>query len=313
MQNDIKKVLAYSTVSQIGIMFAALGVGSIPAAVFHLATHAFFKELLFLATGSVIHATHRQDMRDMGGVRKKLPLTWITFLVGLLTLSGLPPLAGFFSKDEIVLSFVHAHMEWGAVAIFALSALTAFYSARLYFGVFEGPLSHKDCHESEASMTGPLLVLAAFSFGAGWLSPFLMRFMGYEGQWPSAGLVAISFAVVGLGFALAWWRYGRRSPQLARDAKDERQKNFFIVALENKLYFDAVYHQLLVRPFVSFSEKLSQFDHVGIDGIVNGAASLSTWAGSCVRKIQNGKLQSYQSLAVLAAVVFVVGINLVFF
>ncbi len=311
VQNDIKKVLAYSTISQIGLMFAALGVGSIVAAVFHLIAHAFFKALLFLGSGSIIHAVHSQDMRDMGGLRKKLPGTWLTFLIGLLALAGLPPLVGFFSKDEIVVAYLHAHMEWGAVVIFALTALTAFYSSRLYLNVFEGSLK-KNAHDSGPSMLVPLTFLAIVTVFAGWLGSWFMEFIGYHGQYPSIELVVISLVVAALGFSLGFLQF-RRQRAGAQNADDNLRKDGVIkTVLANKLYFDFVYEKIFVSVFSLIAQGAAVFDRVVIDGMVNGLASISTSTGDKLRKIQSGKLQSYQRLAVTSAIVLVIVVGVAF-
>jgi NADH-quinone oxidoreductase subunit L len=171
VQNDIKRVIAYSTCSQLGYMFVAMGVGAYGVGIFHLFTHAFFKALLFLGSGSVIHAVHSNDIRKMGGLRKKMPITGLTFLVGCIAIAGVPPLAGFFSKDEILLALKEAHQMPLYILASTVAFLTAFYMFRLYFLTFEGSEpAHGHPHESPATMTIPLVVLALLSISAGWTS-----------------------------------------------------------------------------------------------------------------------------------------------
>ncbi len=327
VQHDIKKVLAYSTISQLGYMFIALGAGSAVAAMFHLTTHAFFKSLLFLGAGVIIHAAHTQDMRDMGGLAKHLPVTTATFTIGALALAGVPPFAGFFSKDEILAVLIHEHhYVVFAVAVLA-SAITAFYMTRLWFRVFTGPEQTEHMHEGHKTMVVPMAVLAAITTVAGFASTTYASLMGHEGEWPSIPFIALSVGVAGVGIFTGWWFYGRRSVVVNTRVWKERF-GYAYSALSLKLYFDLTYDYLFVQGFMSLSEKLAVFDHRVIDGVVNGAArgwviasggswrfdqyvidgavnalaTVSRKAGTQLRRIQTGRLQSYQRL-VLAAVV----------
>ena len=214
VQNDIKKVLAYSTISQLAYMVAALGMGEAgyPAAVFHLFTHAFFKALLFLGAGSVIHAVHSNDMKDMGGLRKPMRVTYVTFMIGALALAGVPPLAGFFSKDEIILAAKDQHTYWLAIVLLAGAVLTAFYTTRMvlktFFGEYRGT---EHLHESPSVMTSPLVVLAGVTCFVGLLgfAPLGAPFMDwvYFGAAPEhAGVQPARGAAVG--------DRGRRRPRV---------------------------------------------------------------------------------------------------
>lgn len=305
VQTDVKKVLAYSTISQLGLMFAILGVAGVAAALFHLVTHAFFKSLLFLGSGSIIHAAGTQDMSEMGGLRKRLPFTWLTFSIGSLALAGMAPLSGFFSKDEIMATFLRSDIAWAAAAVAAVSVLTAFYMARLYFKVFEGE-PHGSCRsERDAAMLAPLAVLAVITVGLGWLSPMFSRLMGSHGSWPTPQLIVTSLAVVALGVGLGWWVYGKRhAPVDSRAGQGE--PGALRRALVNKLYFDAAYDVVFVKPFKAMARAIASFDRSGIDGVINGIASLARSAGGAARHLQTGRLQSYQRLTLSAIVVLVV-------
>ncbi|NTW29276.1 MAG: NADH-quinone oxidoreductase subunit L [Coriobacteriia bacterium] len=303
VQYDIKKVLAYSTISQLGLMFVALGVGSVPAALFHLVTHAFFKSLLFLGAGSIIHAVDSQDMREMGGLRKRLPVTWITFLVGSLALAGVAPLSGFFSKDEIIAALLGANVGWAVAGVLTASLLTAFYMTRLYFRVFEGS-AQGTCHsERDTAMLAPLALLATSTVIIGWFSPAFSRFIGHEGEWPTIALIATSTIIAALGIGTGWWAYGRRSGAIDT-ARVRRGLGPVYTALENKLYFDAFNDAAFVRPIAAASRGLAAFDRTGIDGVVNGLATLARATGQRLRELQTGRLQSYQRLIFSAVVIF---------
>ncbi|MGV8082194.1 MAG: NADH-quinone oxidoreductase subunit L [Coriobacteriia bacterium] len=303
VQYDIKKVLAYSTISQLGLMFVALGVAGVSAALFHLVTHAFFKALLFLGAGAIIHAVDSQDMRDMRGLRKRLPITWITFLTGSLALVGVAPLSGFFSKDGIIATLLHANRGWAVAGVFAASALTAFYMTRLYFRVFEGPPRRQPQAEKDGAMLVPLGLLATATLIIGWFGPAFSRFVGHEGEWPTAALIIASTAVAALGIGAGWWVYGRRGGA-ADTAAYRRKLGLLHTALTNKLYFDAAYDTLLVRPFRVIARGFAAFDRNGIDGAVNDLASSAREAGSTLRRLQSGRLQSYQRLVLSAVVLF---------
>ena len=328
VQHDVKKVLAYSTISQLGLMFMALGAASVGAALFHLVTHAFFKSLLFLGAGVIIHSAKTQDMREMGGLRKHMPVTWATFLVGSLALAGVPPMSGFFSKDEILAVMLHEHLYWAFGAVIVASLLTAFYMTRLYFRVFEGPEQDAHLHEGHVSMTAPMVALALVTCGIGFTTVKFAEFLGHEGEWPSLMFIAISAVVAGSGIGAGWWVYGRRTVVINTRVVKERLAVVYW-ALDQKLYFDTTLERGLIQPFMAFTNALAMFDARVIDGIVNGAsngwiavtklswrfdggvidgavngvATLSRRAGAGLRNLQSGRLQSYQRLVLSALVV----------
>lgn len=327
-QNDIKKVLAYSTVSQLGYMFMALGVGAWSAAIFHLMAHAFFKALLFLGAGSVIHAMGgEQDMRCMGGLARRVPVTWITFMAGALALSGIFPFAGFWSKDEILGKVFHeaVYIVWvvGLIAAF----ITAFYTFRMVFVTFWGKETRSDAttcahiHESPRSMTWPLILLAVASTLGGFLGlpgsyGVLQRFLlpvfepadailGLEEHGVGAldiGLMLISLVVALLGMGLAWLMYLRR-PELPVLAGQKLRPLYNVVY--NKFYVDEFYHATFVRLAVDgFTWVWHRFDEKVIDGAVHGTAWLWQHGGLLVRPLQTGRVQNY--LLLMFAGVFVI-------
>lgn len=291
VQTDIKRVLAYSTVSQLGYMFLACGVGAYVSGVFHLFTHAFFKGLLFLGSGSVIHAlSGEQDMRKMGGLYNKIPITYKTFLIGTIAIAGIPPLAGFWSKDEILVStFVGGHyLLWGVAVITAL--MTSFYMFRLLFMTFHGQsrVDHEvahHIHESPSTMTIPLMILAAFSLligivvgfppESGWIHHFLSPIIvkgGHEAHHPSLavglGLMALSTVIAVAGWALARHFY-IKEPQLP-NLLAERAHGLY-TALVNKYWVDEIYQAVIVRPLLWFANFLWTFDQWVLDGLVNAS------------------------------------------
>jgi NADH-quinone oxidoreductase subunit L len=295
-QNDIKRVLAYSTVSQLGYMFLAMGVGAYAAGVFHLMTHAFFKACLFLGSGSVIHAMGgEQDMRKMGGLWSKLPSTSKTFLVSTLAIAGFPPLAGFFSKDEILLQTFLARQGLWIVGI-TVAGMTSFYMFRQFFMTFTGECradhhTREHLHESPSSMTGPLWILATGAAFAGllwtpwgkgfehWLAP-VMAAHGHDvhhAAHPSAaaefGLMAVSVAVASAGFLLAWAMYYRRAirPELFSNALGGLPYRLVL----NKWYVDEIYEFVFVGGLLVLCRFAAWFDGAVIDGIVNGAAAVT--------------------------------------
>ncbi len=284
-QNDIKRVLAYSTISQLGYMMTALGVGGFVAGVFHLITHAFFKALLFLGSGSVIHAVGTNDMMEMGGLRKSMPLTFWTFLAGMLALSGIPPFAGFWSKDEILShAFDHSLVIWlvGTAAAF----LTAFYMARQVFLVFFGEPRNTEihAHESPPAMTGPLVVLALGATLLGLLGvpadmPLLGPFLGnnpfhhfvgeaFEATPFNPQVMGISISVALAGLALGWLLYGR-NPLWAGEPDPLERLGPLWVTLKNKYWIDEIYNATVIRGVILLGDLLFAFDHRVIDGLVN--------------------------------------------
>ena len=317
LQTDIKKVLAYSTVSQLGFMFLALGAGGFSAGIFHLMTHAFFKALLFLGAGSVIHAlAGEQDMRRMGGLFKQIPLTGAAFCIGALAISGVPPLAGFFSKDEIL---IHAWQRWPALyALGVLTAmLTAFYIFRAVFLTFFGPSrlsaeAERHLHESPAIMAVPLAVLAALSVAGGWGASIFEHwlepvFAGAARELSISGagaLEAISVAAGLTGIGLAYWIYLAR-PALSATLASRAGGLYSLV--RNSYHLDAIYGAVLVRPIVAISTEFlwKVMDAGLIDGAVNLVGRQSISAGEAFRRMQSGNLRSYAGWVVLGAVLVV--------
>ncbi|WP_400194148.1 NADH-quinone oxidoreductase subunit L [Hymenobacter sp. B81] len=328
-QNDIKKVLAYSTVSQLGYMFLALGVMGYSSSLFHVLTHAFFKALMFLGAGSVIHAmSNEQDIRRMGGLRKALPITFLTFLIGCIAISGIPPFAGFFSKDEILAhAYEHNKALW---AIGLLTAfLTAFYMFRLlfltFFGEFRGTEEQKHhLHESPASMTLPLVVLAVLSaiggflnaplvLGRGYLADFLAPLFTYSRQLnPTAFnhqidhsteymLIGLSVAAGVLGIVLAYVLYvAKRS----RPAEETAPRGFFENLVYHKYYVDELYDALFVKPSMFLSRGLHDVvEKRVVDGAVNGVGRGVMGGSQLLRFLQTGKVETYLLLMVLGIVV----------
>jgi NADH-quinone oxidoreductase subunit L len=333
-QNDIKKVLAYSTVSQLGYMFLALGVMGYTSSFFHVLTHAFFKALLFLGAGSVIHAmSNEQDMRRMGGLRKALPITFLTMLIGCLAISGIPPFAGFFSKDEI-LSHVYEHSKvmW-AIGVFT-SFLTAFYMFRLlfltFFGEFRGTEEQRHhLHESPASMTLPLIVLAVLSavggfmgapmfVGKHFLADYLAPIFTYSRQILPAAfttepehstelmLMGISVLVAVIGIVLAYVQYVARAQ---RPAEDDAQRSAPENLVYHKYYIDELYDTLIVKPVMAFSTGLYKFVENGIiDPIANGVGRVTLAGGQLLRNVQTGSVETYLILMVIG-IVLILGLN----
>ena len=334
VQYDIKKVLAYSTISQLGYMFIALGAGSQLAGLYHLVTHAFFKSLLFLGAGAIIHACHTQDMREMGALRKSMPITTIVFTVGTLALAGIFPLSGFWSKDEILTVLAHEH-HYVAFGLALLAALiTAFYCARLWFRVFAGESHNHHAHEADAKMLAPMVLLAAITLVIGFATPMFATFLGHEGEWPAIAMAASSSAVAVAGLLAGWWAFGLGKLDTA---KVKAQFAWAYALVANKFYFDAVYEAVFVRGFVKIATLLWRFDGSVVDAVVNGAARLwrqtseYAWAfdgsvidgavngaasavksgGARARRLQTGQVQAYQRFVLGAAIALVLLLVLV--
>ena len=326
-QTDIKRVLAYSTLSQLGYMFAALGVGAFTAAIFHLMTHGFFKGLLFLGSGSVIHAVHgEQDMRNMGGLSKKIPITYVTMLVGAIAISGIPPLAGFFSKDEILGEAFKFGFWWvWAVGLF-VALLTAFYMFRLtgltFWGDFRGPRElWNRIHESPPVMTVPLILLAIPSVFLGivlglplgnsllrqWLEPVFHEaeellalpheeyaLFGIDGV-----LILASVTVATIGLVLAWRFFGVEVGPLRLSGRPEAVRamtarlSFLYRASLNKWWFDELNHLLFIVIGGRLAAFTWWFDRVVVDGTVNAVGGLTVGAGRGLRQVQTGRVQNY--------------------
>ncbi|MBO9200464.1 NADH-quinone oxidoreductase subunit L [Niastella sp. MAH-29] len=319
-QNDIKKVLAYSTVSQLGYMFLGLGVGAYTGAVFHVMTHAFFKALLFLGAGSVIHAMHHeQDIRKMGGLSKKLPITHATFLIGCIAIAGIPPFSGFFSKDEI-LAFAYAKDPLYYYLGVAGAAMTAFYMFRLYAttfrGTFRGTEEQKHhLHESPAAMTIPLVVLAILAAVGGFigipesimpdahkLEHFLEPIFAKSNEIQMAALpehhTEINLMVISVALALgmiifAWFRYSKK-PELNEPAG-------FGKVLADKWYIDELYNFVVVKPLNGLARFMNSFfEKKVVDGMVNGVGRLVNYTSRQVRLLQSGLVGNYVLLMVLS-------------
>ena len=328
-QTDIKRVLAYSTLSQLGYMFAALGVGAFTAAIFHLMTHGFFKGLLFLGSGSVIHAVHEeQDMRRMGGLSKKIRITYITMLIGSIAIAGIPPLAGFFSKDEILGEAFKLGFPWiWAIGLF-VALLTAFYMFRLmgltFWGAFRGPKELWDrIHESPSVMTAPLILLAIPSallglvlglpLGANlisqWLEPVFQpavellhhteaeyQLFGIDGA-----LIGASVAVAAVGVVIAWRLFGTdiaglhlpARPEAVREISARPGLSFLYRASLNKWWFDELNHLLFIVIGGRLAYATWWFDREVVDGTVNGIGSAAVSAGRNIRRVQTGRVQNY--------------------
>jgi NADH-quinone oxidoreductase subunit L len=325
VQTDIKRVLAYSTVSQLGYMFLGCGVGAFGAGIFHLMTHAFFKALLFLAAGSVIHAMGgEQDMRHMGGLSKKIKVTYWTMLIATLAIAGFPPLAGFFSKDSILLS---AYQFDGGKPLYVIGLLTAlltsFYMFRLIFLTFHGKQRydehHVHVHESPWSMLGPLAVLAVLSVIGGWMAAppffggedhfaaFLAPIFGgaHEAGGAEAHQLEIILAVVAvvaalIGLLTAFWLYLRQPGKPAEIAKSLKP---IYSTLYNKYYVDEAYGAAIVKPLLALSTSVlwKVIDVEMIDGTVNGVAHGATATGDITRRTQSGNTRSYAVWVVVGA------------
>jgi NADH-quinone oxidoreductase subunit L len=326
-QTDIKRVLAYSTLSQLGYMFAALGVGAFTAAIFHLMTHGFFKGLLFLGSGSVIHAVHEeQDMRRMGGLAKKIPITYATMLVGSLAISGIPPLAGFFSKDEILGEAFKLGFPWVWAIGLVVAVLTAFYMFRLMGLTFWGksrvdPHVEPNIHESPPVMTWPLILLAIPSallglllglpLGAsvlhGWLQGVFhepvellhhaeaeYQLFGIDGA-----LIGASVAVAAIGIAVAWRLFGAEIGSIRLPQRPETVRSvtarvpFLYRASLNKWWFDELNHLLFIVIGGRVANALWWFDRRVVDGTVNDLATSTVGVGRNLRRVQTGRVQNY--------------------
>lgn len=310
-QIDIKRVLAFSTLSQIGYMMMSLGVSGYGgeegvgymASMFHLFTHAMFKALLFLGAGSVIHAVHSNNMTDMGGLRKFMPITRITFLIACLTIAGMPFLSGFYSKDEILAAAFDHNMPLFVIGFF-VAGLTAFYMFRLYFNIFWGEDReyHHTPHESPLIMTIPLMILAFASISSGYL-PF-GKFITADKLPLSLHInpyIAGSSVFIGLvGIALAWVLYKHKSDLPDRLAA--RAGRFYTAAL-NKFYFDELY--LFVTKKILFnlvSRPIAWFDRNVIDASMDGLAWITNYASDRIKGIQSGQLQMYAASFIAGAI-----------
>lgn len=317
-QTDIKKVLAYSTISQLGFMMLGLGSRSYEAGVFHLLSHGFFKALLFLGAGSIIHAVHSNEMADMGGILKAMPITAITFILGTLALAGIPPLSGFFSKDEILVAAYHNLPIAFYLAIIAVF-LTAFYMFRLCFKVFPGDVKGHP-HESPYVMTIPLIILSVMAVGYGFFNPFAHG----EAEPMNFVVLGLSLGAALFGILCAWVVYGLKAVNL-----DWVKNTFVYKFIAAKFYMDEFYIYVIGVPVTFISNMLSIFDGKFIDAIVNFAGVFALWIsqvnklfdvyivdglvnlsgitmaffGNLFKKVQTGLVQNYLLFVVLGIVV----------
>ena len=304
VQNDIKRILAYSTLSQLGYMVMALGLGGETAGMFHLTTHAFFKALLFLGAGSVIHSLHTQDIWEMGGITKKMPVTTATFLIGTLALAGIFPLAGFWSKDEILSLAYEKNFSLYIVGTL-VALLTAFYMGRLIFVAFFGKerKAHHHAHESPASMTAPLILLAIFSVIGGFIGIPQFVHRGLEAEAPFNFLVAAISTIAALGgIGLAYAFYGAEilsAEEWAGRLKPVR------ALLIHKFYIDDFYDRFLVQTVQQSIAALSNlFERYVIIGFaVNGVAWVTERTGNILRRVQTGMIHSYVLFLMLGVTV----------
>jgi len=327
-QNDIKKVLAYSTVSQLGYMFIALGLGAYSTAVFHVTTHAFFKALLFLGAGSVIHAMGgEQDIRKMGGLRKKMPLTYLTFLAATLAISGIPPFSGFFSKDLILSKAFEQNM---IVYVLALGGalITCFYMFRLLYLVFFGEqrLAGAHPHESPRVMTIPLVMLSVLSVFGGFLD--IPSLFGGDSNFTAflqsavfskiseemtlsteIGLVLIPLILLGL---VIWFAYHTFVKKGLVPAGDEKPMSYFGRVVYNKFYIDEIYATLFEKPFGYLSDFFfHKIENTVLDPIVDGVGTATSRLGTLARRLQPGNMSFYLFAMVAGILVFIVFILII--
>ena len=321
-QNDIKKVLAYSTVSQLGYMFIALGLGAYSTAVFHVTTHAFFKALLFLGAGSIIHAMDgEQDIRKMGGLRKKMPITYITFLLATLAISGIPPFSGFFSKDLILNKAFESNLIVYALALLG-ALITCFYMFRLLYLVFFGQqrLAGANPHESPKVMTIPLMILAVLSIFGGFINiPALFggdsNFLTYLqtaifsksmeelSSTTEIGLMVGALILLSLVILFAYNSYVRKAKI---PSGDEPSRSFIGNIVYHKFYFDEVYAFVFEKPFGFLSDFFfNKIENKVIDPIVDGVGTISLKLGNITRTLQQGNISFYLFAMVLGILLFI--------
>jgi NADH-quinone oxidoreductase subunit L len=321
-QTDIKKVLAYSTVSQLGYMFLGLGVGAYTGSFFHVITHAFFKALLFLGAGSVIHAMHHeQDMRHMGGLSKKLKITFATMMIGTIAIAGLPPFSGFFSKDEIL---AHAYQEnkvlWAIGLITAF--LTAFYMFRMMFLTFFGKYrgthhAEEKVHESPSNMTIPLIVLAVLAAVGGLINvPHVFGGNEWLAHWLTGagvaqheltldhttefGLMGVSVLAAVIALLYAYTRYVKNAHV---PVSDEGKRSIFAKISYHKFYLDEIYDVIITKPLDAFSKFFYRIiDKKLIDGLVNGFGWTANEGSKGLRLLQSGNVGFYIFMMVFGIV-----------
>ncbi|PFN07097.1 MULTISPECIES: NADH-quinone oxidoreductase subunit L [Bacillus cereus group] len=314
VQTDIKRVLAYSTVSQLGYMMLALGSAGYVAGVFHLTTHAFFKALLFLAAGSVIHAVHTQNINEMGGLQRKMKVTGTLFLIGTLAISGVPLFSGFFSKDEILAAtWMHGNYVLFVLAVLA-AFLTAFYMFRLYFLVFTGEAKKEDVHESPRVMTFPMIVLGILVVVAGYVNtPWFGTFLGdwltkdisfqVEQNHGPMWIMIVATLVSCAGIFLAYLIYGKRS--ISRDWAGGRE-NVLYSLLKEKYYVDEIYNVTVLPLVKGIAHVLRLCEVYIIEGIAQLIASIVRGASTAGSKLQNGNVQVYGTAVAVSLAALVV-------
>jgi NADH-quinone oxidoreductase subunit L len=315
VQHDIKRVLAYSTVSQLGYMFLGCGVAAYSAAIFHLMTHAFFKALLFLGAGSVIHGLGgEQDMRKMGGLRKHVPVTFWTMTIAVLAISGFPPLAAFFSKDAILyaafLQGTNGKILWFVGLVTAL--LTSFYMFRLWYLTFTGESRNHDVHPHESPwvMLGPLIILAFLSVVGGWIgigrfSAYLAPAVGPHEEVAGSSQLEIALTVLAVAVALLGWfvadRLYRRQPDRAAQLSAAFPSGYKL--LSNKYYVDEIYDFVFVKPLRAFSRFVLEWvvDVAILGGLAWLLGGFATLGGAILQRWQSGNLRSYAAWLALGA------------
>ncbi|MGA3057044.1 MAG: NADH-quinone oxidoreductase subunit L [Candidatus Limnocylindrales bacterium] len=348
-QTDIKRVLAYSTLSQLGYMFASLGVGAWTAAIFHLMTHGFFKGLLFLGSGSVIHAVgDEQDMRKMGGLARKIPITYVTMLIGSVAIAGVPPLAGFFSKDEILGGAFKSGFLWVWAIGFVVAGMTAFYMFRLMGMTFWGPSNvdpevERQIHESPSTMTRPLILLAIPAVLLGlligyppesgllhqWLAPVFEATIAAGGRTEAAydlfgidgALAIVTTGLVVAAIVVAWRLFGVEMPALGlraqprpdrvREVSARRGLAFLYRGSSAKWWFDDLNHLLFVVLGGRLAGAVWWFDRVVVDGTVNGIGAATSLAGLQLRRVQTGHVQNYALGIAIGLIAMAIGYFLI--
>jgi NADH-quinone oxidoreductase subunit L len=326
LQYDIKKILAYSTVSQLGLMFLGLGAGAYSSSVFHVITHAFFKALLFLGAGSVIHAMGgEQDIRKMGGLSKKIPTTYLTMLIGTIAISGIPPFSGFFSKDEILAHVYEYNKGLWLIGVIA-SMLTAFYMFRMLFLTFwghfrSGSETYKHLHESPSVMTIPLMILAALSVIGGliglpellgvknWIGNYLdnvIQMKSYLGLSHETEWMLMGIAVAGASIYVAYQLFVVSG---ILPADKEEDLKWWQKIIHHKFYVDELYDNIIRKP-VDFMGKVcfKFFEKIVMDGIVDGVGNTALFLGEWIRKIHIGNIAYYIMVmtgAIIAIFIFI--------
>jgi NADH-quinone oxidoreductase subunit L len=311
VQNDIKRVLAYSTISQLGYMFLGCGVAAYSAAIFHLMTHAFFKALLFLGAGSVIHAlSGEQDLRNMGGLRKKIPVTFAVLLCASVAIAGVPPFSGFFSKDAILVA-AYARAPWMYWVGVITAGMTAFYVFRAIFLCFFGEYrGQAHPHESPLVMTAPLGILAVLSLVGGYINvpKFLEPVFGELHEAHDESLVYISVAAGLIGIAFAWLFYVLK-PGLADSIANALGGVYRLVL--NKYYVDEAYDAVVVNPLVDGSRTVlwRGVDTGLIDGIVDGTGTTARGIGGVLRHLQSGYIRRYAAWVLVGSILVIVAVS----